>query len=295
MKAVLWPADDLQELRMPKLVFVAQGHVGFRLADYVLRCPPGTGIFLPPGAPHTNGTTSHFEPLSGEGHSCSLVWFTSMISGLNCRMCHARDDHHISASEGEKIFLQNSRLLQLINFVNEELNESQGEESAGSKKYDAGRQARLANPPIFEGLFLSFMRSVIRDITREKFYLSLEAVPAADHEIGLLNSEPIEQVVQYAKTHFAHPLTIDEMSRRFFISRARLTRQFREHTGQSFLEYVNACRLEQARNLLEESEWTAAMIGRYVGFRSPAHFHRLFLRERGVSPAAYRREIRRAK
>jgi hypothetical protein len=73
MMKTYWPEDALHEFYVSKMVFVVDGWAGIRRADCALRCPSGTGIFLPPGTPHTTGHTSHFETIPHGRHPCRLL------------------------------------------------------------------------------------------------------------------------------------------------------------------------------------------------------------------------------
>jgi AraC-like DNA-binding protein len=269
-----WPEDGMQELRIPKIIIVVEGHTGFRAGDYILQCPAGTAIFIPAGVPYTDGTASHLETLPSDIRYCSLFWITPMISGLACRLCHTSREKHWGNEQGEKLFLHHPRTLQLFYMLAEE-------------SHNHGNDREKFHAPIFESLLLSLLKMVLRDI-QEKQYL-LQDVPP--HEAGArpLEKDLLEQAIQYLNMHYAQALALDEVAHRFFMSRAQFTRKFRERTGQSFLQFLNARRLEQAQRLLLETDWTAVMIARYVGFRSAIYFHRLFLREMNVSPIQYRK------
>jgi len=270
--AAKWPRDEMHELRVPKLMVVTEGLAGFRAGDYVLQCPAGTVVFVPPGVPQSNGKSSHLETLPPENRRCSLFWITPMMSGLACRMCHTAGEEHLSNLEGEKVFLHHPQILQIFYLLAEEVSE------------------RCAMP-VIESLLLTLMRMVLRDIQEKQFLL--QEVPP--HEGGLLVNDPLGQAIQYLDTHYAQPLTIDGVSRRFFMSRAQFTRKFRERTGQSFLEFLNVKRLQQACQLLVETGWTAVMIARYVGFGSSIYFHRLFLRKMKMSPLQFREQYRKGR
>lgn len=272
-----WPRDDLHELRVPKLVFIFQGRAVFHAGDYELRCRGGNGIFIPSGVPHTSGALSHVDTNVPGVHECHFLWVTPQVSGIACRMCHSHGIQHYGPAGGEKVYLHNPRLLQYMGAMNEEATEL----SQGNPALNLG---------VFESLMLCFLRTLVRDLMEQRFLM--HDVPAFEESGASRDADPIAAATRYVQTHFASPLAIDDVARRFFLSRSQFTRQFRQRHGRSFLEFLNDCRIEQARTLLKETEWTAAMIGRSVGFKSAAHFHRLFVRETGVSPTLYRGQSR---
>jgi len=275
--AARWPRDGMQELRIPKMMFVTTGMAAIRAGNYILQCPPGTMLFIPQGIPHTNAVPSHLETLPPEFEHCGLLHFTPMISGLACRTCYSTREMHTSRRQGEKAFLHRPQILQLFYMLAEEI----GQEA---------QMPSLTSKQVIDGMLLTLIRSIVRDLFDEEFLL--QDVAAEDNTENILSNNAIEKAVAYINVHYAAALSLEDVARRFFFSRSQFTRSFRQHTGQSFLEYLNARRIEQARKLLIETDWTSAMITRYVGFSSPAHFHRLFLRETGITPMQYRQQKR---
>lgn len=271
--AARWPQVGLQELRIPKMTFVVSGHAAIRAGDYILQCPPGTLLFLPQGVPHTDSTFSHLETLPPENDQCALLHFTPMISGLACRTCHSDRKKHRGSLPGEKAFLHRPQILQLFYMLAEEIG------------YET-KQPSPASQQVIDSFLSALMRSITRDLLDQQFLL--QEIAAEENSENMLAASSIEKAVAYINVHYAGPLALEDVARRFFFSRAQFTRKFREHTGQSFLEYLNGRRIEQARKLLAETDWTSVMITRYVGFSSPAYFHRLFQRETGMTPIQYR-------
>ena len=69
-------------------------------------------------------------------------------------------------------------------------------------------------------------------------------------------------------------------------------RRFKSATGFAPLEYVQSLRLEAAAELLEGSDESVEEIAYRVGYEDITFFRRLFRRHKGVTPAAYRRQLR---
>ena len=68
-------------------------------------------------------------------------------------------------------------------------------------------------------------------------------------------------------------------------------RRFRAATGYSPLAYVQALRVEEAKQLLETGTAPVEAIGREVGYADAASFRRLFRRLAGMTPGDYRRKF----
>lgn len=69
-------------------------------------------------------------------------------------------------------------------------------------------------------------------------------------------------------------------------------RRFKAATGYSPLSYVQAMRVEEAKQLLETCDLPVDEIGRSVGYEDVTSFRRLFRRCAGMPPGDYRRKFR---
>jgi len=66
------------------------------------------------------------------------------------------------------------------------------------------------------------------------------------------------------------------------------SRRFRKATGYSPVAYVQAMRLEEAKQLLETTSTAIDAVALTVGYADPVFFRRLFKREVGTTPTRYR-------
>ena len=97
------------------------------------------------------------------------------------------------------------------------------------------------------------------------------------------------QVIQYIDRHYNEKITLEQLAKRTHISKSYLTRRFRQFTGETIVNYINKLRIQYAREMLVNSEKNITEIAWAVGFDSPKYFHRVFKKETGESPAAFRR------
>lgn len=70
-------------------------------------------------------------------------------------------------------------------------------------------------------------------------------------------------------------------------------RRFRSATGYQPIDYVQALRVEEAKQMLETEELAIDEVAAAVGYGDPASFRRIFKRKAGLTPAAYRRKFQR--
>ncbi len=65
-------------------------------------------------------------------------------------------------------------------------------------------------------------------------------------------------------------------------------RRFREATGMTPLDYVQALRLEEAKQMLETTDMAVEAIANAVGYEDTSFFGRMFRRKVGLTPVQYR-------
>jgi transcriptional regulator GlxA family with amidase domain len=84
---------------------------------------------------------------------------------------------------------------------------------------------------------------------------------------------------------------VTELVRQSGLPKRTFDRRFRAATGYSPLAYIQALRIEEAKQLLETSAVPADAVGREVGYEDSASFRRLFRRLAGMPPGDYRRKF----
>ena len=72
------------------------------------------------------------------------------------------------------------------------------------------------------------------------------------------------------------------------LSRSQLFRKLKALTGKSTSLVVRSIRLEQARQLLQNTELNVSEVAYEVGFKDRAFFSRLFTEEYGEPPSSLR-------
>jgi signal transduction histidine kinase/DNA-binding LacI/PurR family transcriptional regulator/AraC-like DNA-binding protein/ActR/RegA family two-component response regulator len=99
----------------------------------------------------------------------------------------------------------------------------------------------------------------------------------------------VRKVMAYIHEHYAEPVSRAEMAAYANLSERHLNRCFRLETGVTPLTYLNRYRIDQAKVLLEKGDKSIAEVALATGFSDSSYLARVFRREVGLSPAAYRR------
>jgi AraC-like DNA-binding protein len=97
---------------------------------------------------------------------------------------------------------------------------------------------------------------------------------------------------EYLKHHYGEPIHVQEAARISGMSESHFMSFFKRATGQSFMAYVNHCRVERAQTLLVSTDVSMSAISQEMGFCDQSYFGTVFRKLVGMTPAAYRRRFR---
>ncbi|PJM73359.1 AraC family transcriptional regulator [Bifidobacterium primatium] len=97
------------------------------------------------------------------------------------------------------------------------------------------------------------------------------------------------QVVGFIESHYAEPLTAQDVASRFGYSREHFSRLFKEATGMGFKQFVTRLRLQDAERRIARSTVPIADVVRSSGFADSRSMCAAFERAYGMTPSAYRR------
>ncbi|WP_052460097.1 PocR ligand-binding domain-containing protein [Tessaracoccus massiliensis] len=89
-------------------------------------------------------------------------------------------------------------------------------------------------------------------------------------------------------------VTLGKAAEYLMWSESHFARQFKEHTGQSFINYVTAKRLERAKFLLTHTTKPVLRIATELGFQPPNYFSRTFKKHEGLTPSEFREQLSRS-
>ena len=98
----------------------------------------------------------------------------------------------------------------------------------------------------------------------------------------------IRRLQDRIEADFAAPLSLAELAASIHVSVRTLQRRFLAATGVTPIQYQQALRLARAQALLESGRQPVADVAEAVGYGDRVAFGRLFKRQTGLTPAAWR-------
>lgn len=102
----------------------------------------------------------------------------------------------------------------------------------------------------------------------------------------------IDELRLWIADHLDEDLSAAALAARMCLSERHFARVFKQETGTSTADYVEAARVEVARRLLESTDCSLDQVAATAGLGSVETLHRAFRRQLTITPAAYRRRFR---
>ena len=102
-------------------------------------------------------------------------------------------------------------------------------------------------------------------------------------------------VLKHMRENLGGDLSLTALSDLVYLNPSYLSRHFKEITGYNLTSAILKMRMREACRLLDAGTNKVKNIAALVGYDSAAHFSRIFKRETGLSPQAYRDKMHKVK
>lgn len=261
-----WPDAGLQELGKYALACVFDGAVDYPLGNYKLRCDEGHFIFIPPGIPWSDGSRTYMD--LEKSPSCDILVFLLHPGALEMWISHChtegRDSHNNCL-----IFRQHTiTLFEML--IDEVVHE------------------KMQRTSLVTNLLGAFFEVVLRDLEQRDFQQIHHPLQTAGMSKAALDDFETH-LGNYVQANLQHSLKLNVVARDMYLSPAQFSRVIRRETGKSFVEYVTEKRLQKAKELLIESDWSIKAIFSICGFSSLEYFCAVFKKHFQQTPSQYRK------
>lgn len=102
-----------------------------------------------------------------------------------------------------------------------------------------------------------------------------------------------ERILQYLTEHYTETIEVSRLHEKFNISRSHMYYHFKQWTGLSLNRYLTLYRIDQAKRLLVDTQFSVTEIASAVGFNDLSHFFHTFKSEIGLTPNLFRKQCKR--
>jgi len=112
-------------------------------------------------------------------------------------------------------------------------------------------------------------------------------------KISLLKSElkKIRKLAENIAQNSSKNYSLDEISRKSGLSQAKLQEGFKFLYARTVSEYIRHARLEEARDLMYNSNLNISQIVYSIGFTSRSYFSKIFKEKYGITPSEFKKQI----
>ncbi|MEX1377386.1 MAG: response regulator [Eubacteriales bacterium] len=100
-------------------------------------------------------------------------------------------------------------------------------------------------------------------------------------------SSIVDKANKIIEERYSSELTLDDISQELSISPQYFSRLYKDEMGINFIEKLTKRRIDSAKKLIEEGEYSIKEICYMCGYSDPNYFSRLFKKHEGISPSMY--------
>ncbi|SEK58597.1 Helix-turn-helix domain-containing protein [Butyrivibrio sp. ob235] len=141
------------------------------------------------------------------------------------------------------------------------------------------------------------LRSLNKDIILDNIELALRigagsgAASNAGSSENSTISEQVESVRDYIAEHYMDHLTLSDLAQQFYVEPSYLSKKFSQKYNETITACITRCRMEKAKELMEDENNKLEVISFKVGYDDYNYFSRVFRRCEKKSPTEYRNSI----
>lgn len=133
---------------------------------------------------------------------------------------------------------------------------------------------------------------LLRQVRDSRVGTPSRAASPAPEVPGLEGARPeIDGVLAYIENNLTRPISRQDLARQAAFAPSYFSALFREATGTTIPEYINARRVRRAQELLRDPQTRVSAVCYAVGFRDLSNFNRVFKRLVGQTPREFRRAV----
>jgi len=220
---------------------------------------------------------------------------------LRCRECDSYGMHKATKSGKTVVYRCHAGLLEVCSPILEEegitgflmFGQVLYDRETERQKEEAKRQCAglIPEPAVFDRLFegvrqisADYLDSVADIMNACVGYIRLEQLMKLRHE------DLWGRMLHYIETRFDRPFTLSEMADELSVSVSTLCKTAQSRSGKTVGQLAAEQRVQNAKRLLRDPNLAVSNVAALVGIDDYSYFSRLFRKETGLSPTAFRKE-----
>lgn len=149
------------------------------------------------------------------------------------------------------------------------------------------REAR-SKEPNYENICQNLLEIIIWHILRQS---EVQLAAASSKKV----TKECRFIEQYLNEHFKEDITLQTLSELTYLNKYYLVHSFKNYKGVSPINYLIQIRINEAKHLLETTNYSIAKIATQSGFSSQSYFSQIFKRMTNMTPNDYRKAAEKRK
>ena len=132
----------------------------------------------------------------------------------------------------------------------------------------------------------------VRNCLSELTWLLCSHLPSSQRQPSaksLRDAERIKAMLSHIHAHYGSPLTTQSIAASALVSESECLRCFRSTIGTTPIQYLKQYRLQQAAQMLRQTDHKISEIAERCGFQDMSYFTRAFREQQGQVPTEYRK------
>ncbi|OIU71528.1 AraC family transcriptional regulator [Rossellomorea aquimaris] len=142
----------------------------------------------------------------------------------------------------------------------------------------------------YEQQFHQIMQALLED--QLQIYQEVESLNAVRKSTREELYRRINIANEYIRAYFDRPVKLDDIAAAACLSPNHLLRTYQQLYKRTPHQHITEFRIQKARQLLSETDYTMTEITFLLGLQNPVSFSKLFKQFAGMSPADYRKKVR---
>ena len=246
------------------LIYLTQGTLRMAIQRTTYRMEAGHMLLIPPDTP--------YRPLESDG--CTYYFFH--FSATECEESpYAAYVHENTAlPSGDYAYFYNNPPESVIEVAPHTIC---GNIPSIQSLFERAAAIRIGLHPGEKLLMDNLLRELLIQISR-----TLRS--------GFSMDPKLRKMILYIQEHYAEPITLPALAKRFSVSESYAARLFRQELHTRSSDYINQVRLAAACDLLVNSELPVHSVAERVGYASAYYFSRVFRARYQMTPRDFRRQ-----
>ncbi|MDA3940667.1 MAG: response regulator [Spirochaetia bacterium] len=124
----------------------------------------------------------------------------------------------------------------------------------------------------------------------------LELISIIEERVQVFRNDAVLSRVEKARRIIKERLSdsafsLQDICNELYLSVSQFSVIFKEGTGQTFIEYLTSCRVEEAKKILKTTDSKSYEVAEKSGYMDPRYFSIIFKKATGMTPMEYRRSL----